>query len=65
MRESNGDIFLSSFADGCFIPRETFKSREEALEFLSIARELKSGAAWREQWSGRVFGVHSDDNNPQ
>ena len=62
MLEIRGDVWLASATDGCFIPRESFQSREEAREFLSIARELKGGGAWRDEWNRRVFGFQ---DNPQ
>lgn len=59
--ERKGDVWLVSFADGCFIPRESFSSREEAHEFATTVRELKHtlGSGWNDDWSGRVFGISS------
>ncbi|RYX80847.1 hypothetical protein EON83_26785 [bacterium] len=56
--ERNGDLWLSSFLDGCFIPRESFASREQSHELANIIRELKTsrGATWRPEWNGRTFG---------
>lgn len=58
-----GDVCVVTIGGGCFIPREAFASREESHEFVQIARELKQsdGAAWRDKWNGRVFGLHSDE----
>jgi len=59
MVEWGGDVCFSTIGGGCFIPREAFSSRDEAREFVRIARELKqsNGAAWRDEWNGRVFGA--------
>jgi hypothetical protein len=53
------DVCVVTIGGGCFIPREAFASREESHEFVQIARELKQsgGAAWRDEWNGRVFGA--------
>ena len=61
--ERKGDMWLASFADGCFIPREAFASPEEAREFAAIVRSLKgsSGDSWLSEWDGRVFGVQPDE----
>ncbi len=67
--ERGGDTWLVSFSDGCFIPRESFNSREESREFVRIVREIKRtrGSVWRDKWNGRVFGLQDDDdfNNPR
>ena len=57
--ERGGDLWLASFMDGCFIPREAFTSRAEAAEFATIIRELKRtrGTVWRDKWNGRIFGA--------
>ena len=61
----NGDLWLVSFTDGCFIPREAFTSPEEAQEFTAIIRELKRtrGTVWRDKWNGRVFGIHPEEGD--
>lgn len=66
--EVRGNVWFGSLTDGCFIPREAFSSREEAREFVAIAREMRSDGVWRDQWNGRVFGVQPLDgerNNPR
>lgn len=61
--ELRGDIWLGSLTDGCFILRDSFASRDEACEFVEIIRELKRtrGSVWRDKWTGRIFGVQSDE----
>ena len=61
--ELNGDLWLASFADGCFIPRESFATREQGRTFARFARQLHQteGAAW-----SQTFGAQDDDlNNPR
>jgi len=57
--EWGGDVFIIAHPIARNIAREDFNSREEAQEFVRIARELKqsNGAAWRREWNGRVFGA--------
>lgn len=57
----SGDVLLCAFATSAFIPREAFKSPEEAHEFVQIMRELHKsrGAAWREEWNGKTFGSNT------
>lgn len=64
--EWKGDVCFVTFGGGCFIPREAFASREEAREFVALARGLKQtrGAAWRDEWNGRLFGYGVERNNP-
>jgi hypothetical protein len=52
------DVLFCTFADATFIPREAFKSTQEAQEFVQIARELHTsrGASWRDEWNGKIFG---------
>jgi hypothetical protein len=61
--ERGDDVWLATFFDGCFIPRESFASNEERREFVAILREIKRthGSVWRDKWNGRVFGLHSDE----
>lgn len=61
--QGNGNLWLASFMDGCFIPREAFASPEEAHEFATIIRELKRtrGSVWRDKWNGRIFGSTPTD----
>ncbi len=61
--ERGDDVWLATFIDGCFIPRESFSSDEERREFLAIVREIKRthGSVWRDQWSGRTFGLQPDE----
>jgi len=56
--EWGGDVFIIAHPLARNIAREDFASRDEAREFVRIARELKqtNGAAWRDEWNGRVFG---------
>lgn len=61
--ERNGDVFIIAPPLYRNIAREDFASREEAREFVAIARQLKGGGAWREQWNGRVFGLQDDERN--
>ncbi len=60
--EPNGDLWLASPMAGCFIPREAFASREESHELALFLRELKhsDGAAWHEEWNGRLFGAQNE-----
>jgi len=57
--EWGGDVFIIAHPIARNIAREDFNSLEEAREFVRIARELKqsNGAAWRDEWNGRVFGA--------
>lgn len=57
--ERGGDVFILAHPLARNIAREDFNSLEEAREFAQLARELKqsNGAAWRDEWNGRVFGA--------
>ena len=57
--ELNGDLWLASFTDGCFIPRESFASREQARTFARFVRQLHQteGAAWP-----LTFGLQEEDD---
>lgn len=49
IRQHDGDIFIScGLANGCFIPRSAFASREEVTAFFDIATALwkSKGANW-------------------
>lgn len=61
----SGDVLLKTWASSIFIPREAFSSREEAREFLQIARQLHKtgGAAWRDEWKGKVFGKEAQNES--
>lgn len=63
----SGDVLLKTWASGVFIPREAFTSREEAQEFVQIARELRKtgGSAWRGEWKGKVFGQKERNESNQ
>ncbi len=62
----SGDVILTTLATSTVIPREAFASREETQEFVQIARELRKsrGAAWRDEWKGKVFGQKPENWRP-